>query len=338
MKTLREPICIPKWITCPFSQPYGYVYLYTNRYNGHRYVGKHKFDKPYIDLNYRGSGTKHWQAALSKYGWKNGFTKEVVFWLEYDPNLTESQHNDILNQKEIYFIDILGTFDNPKDYNETRGGDGISGDLMCGERNPMYGRSGELSPTWGMRGEKAPWWGRHHTEESKKRIAIANTGKVFTQEHRDNISLANSGHPASEKQKIAARQVCQQRTGSNNPMWKGGQTIVNVRHSKFMKGKHMSPATEFTSEKCSGGNNSQARAVVQLTLDYQLIREFSYLGEVAKVCPEFPSSEGVRNCCKGRQQKYKGYRWMYKEDYLKMLQEEHPREKSYGAKHRRNIP
>ena len=313
----RQPIIVPKITECPFEHPYGYVYLYTNRINGHRYIGKHKYDKPYMDSSYKGSGTKHWQSALKRYGWES-FTKEVLYWLEYNPNMSESQHNEILNQKEIYFIDLLGTFDNPKDYNETRGGDGISGDLMSGQNNPMYGKSGELSPTWGMRGEKAPWWGRHHTEETKRKIAKANTGKVFSQQHRDRISQANEGHPPSEKQKEAVRRMCQQRTGANNPMWKGGKYARNKKHSEFMEGQRMSPNTEFTSESAAGAKNSQARPVVQLTESGELVQEFSYLKEVKSLYPaQFPSEEGVRNCCKGKQFKYKGYRWMYKEDYEK---------------------
>ena len=318
MKKKQKPIIVPRLVECPFDRPYGYIYLYTNRINGHKYIGKHKYSKPGLDGNYQGSGGKHWQYALKRYGW-DAFIKEVLFWLEYNPALTESQHNEILNCQEKYFIDIMGTFDNPDDYNETHGGDGFSPDLMIGERNPMYGRSGELSPTWGMRGEKAPWWGRHHTEETKKKIAEANRGKVFSQEHRDKISKANSNHPVSEKQREAARRVCQQRTGANNPMWKGGKEYKNKHHSEFMKGKRMSKKTEFTSSSTSGGNNSQSKPVVQLTSDGQFVQEFSYLNQVKALFPvQFPSAEGVRACCKGRQFKYKGYRWMYKEDYDKL--------------------
>lgn len=304
-------------IQCPFEHPYGYIYIYTNRFNGHRYIGKHKFFEPYIDLNYKGSGTVHWNYALNKYGW-DGFTKEVLFWLEYNQEISEKEHNDILNQQEKYFIDLLGTFDNPTDYNETRGGDGISGDLMSGENNPMYGRSGELNPMYGTKGELSPWWGRKHTQEEKDKIAASLRGREVSQETRDKISRANRGHKASEKQKEAVRRANKLKTGANNPMWKGGKTLKNPQHSEFTKGKRMSPKTEFTSENSSGANNSQAKPVVQLTLDNKLVKKYGYISEVKKYGFDI---EAVRRCCKGRQPKHKDYKWMYKSEYEEMTKE-----------------
>lgn len=312
---IRKSIIVPRINHCPFNKPYGYIYLYTNRFNGHKYIGKHKFDKPYIDLSYKGSGTHHWKNAVNKYTW-DGFTKEVLFWLNYNPKLSLSAHNDILNAKEIYFIDIMGTFDNPSDYNETRGGDGISSDLMSGSNNPMYGKKGVLSPTYGMRGELSPWWGKTHTKEQKDKIRQANTGKIVSQETRDKISLANSGRIGSDKQKEIVSKLNKEKIGCKNPMWKGGKIIVNPVHSDFMKGKHLSKNTEFTTKNSSGGNNLQAKPVVQLTDSYELVKEYDYLGGVK---PDF-NEESVRRCCKGKQAKTKGFRWMYKEDYLKMLE------------------
>ena len=74
----RKPISTRRLKFCPFENPFGYVYIYTNKINGHKYIGKHTFKKPYIDLTYKGSGSKHWHDALKKYGWEN-FEKEVLF-------------------------------------------------------------------------------------------------------------------------------------------------------------------------------------------------------------------------------------------------------------------
>lgn len=327
MKIKPVPIIVPKLVECPFEKPYGYVYIYTNVHNGHRYIGKHKFLEPYIDLTYQGSGTHHWKNALKKYGWTS-FSKEVLFWLELNPQLTEKDHNDILNEKERYFIDLLGTFDNPQDYNETPGGDGISGDLISGENNPMYGKSGHLNPMYGKRGELSPWWGKKHSQRTKDKISKALKGKEVSQETKDKISKANSGHSSSELQKQSVREANKHKVRENNPMWKGGHKIINKTHSDLMKDNWKnnpnyknSIATQFNSENSSGKNNSQAKAVVQLTENYELVKEYSYLGEIKKLEPEFPSEEGVRKCCKGKQQKYKGYKWMYKTDYEQFLKE-----------------
>ena len=73
----RQPILIPRLKECPFENPYGYIYIFTNKINGHKYIGKHKFNQPYIDETYHGSGGRHWQYALQYYGW-DGVSPETV--------------------------------------------------------------------------------------------------------------------------------------------------------------------------------------------------------------------------------------------------------------------
>lgn len=316
----RKPIFIPRITQCPYKHPYGYIYLYTNKFNEHKYIGKHKFSEPKIDLFYKGSGGVHWKNAILKYGWEN-FSKEVLFWLDTIEGLTDEEHNEILNQKEKFFIDLFGTFENPLDYNETTGGDGIASELMKGKLNPMYGRSGELNPMYGKKGKESPWYGKTHTEETKQKISRALSGKSVSEETKLKISKANSGRKNNENQRKAVTELCKKRVKELNPMWKGGKVIKNPKHSEFMKGKHMSIKTEFTSENSSGANNSQARPIVQLSLDGQLLQTYGYLSEVKKD-PRFPSDEAVRACCKGRKSQYKGFKWMYLEDYNKLIGKE----------------
>ena len=93
-----------------------------------------------------------------------------------------------------------------------------------------------------------------HTDSSKEKLRQAHLGTTLADDVKAKISQHRKGK-------------C---VGIDNPNY-GGKAMTPEHykvHSEFMKGKHMSPATEFTSEKCSGGNNSQARAVVQLTSDY----------------------------------------------------------------------
>lgn len=54
--------------------------------------------------------------------------------------------------------------------------------------------------------------------------------------------------------------------------------------------------------------------IVQLSLDNELIKIWSSSHEAEK---EGKFHKGnINNCCKGRQKTYKGYKWMYYEDYL----------------------
>ena len=72
---------------------YGYIYLTTNLINGMKYIGMHKYDKPYIDASYLGSGI-HLQNAIQKYG-KENFKCEILEWCET---------REILSEREKYYI------------------------------------------------------------------------------------------------------------------------------------------------------------------------------------------------------------------------------------------
>lgn len=296
MKNINHiPIISDKQFECPFEKPYGYIYKITNQINGHYYIGKHKFNKPYLDKKYKGSGSLL-KKSYEKYGIEN-FETTILEWTDKD--------NDELNKLEKLYISVFHANETPN-YNLTEGGDGIT---LRGEDNPMYGKRGEL----------APWWGRHHTEEYKKHMSEINTGKVISQYTRDLISKANSGHKMSENLKRINSETCKKRVGPKNPMWKGGHKIINKAHSEFMKGKHMSVKTEFTSASTTGANNSQAKAIVQLSLDGGLIATFEYMNKISKTTTF--SVESVRKCCKGKIESYKGFKWMYLEDYKKLVEE-----------------
>ena len=113
------------------------------------------------------------------------------------------------------------------------------------------------------------------------------------------------------------------------------------RMSKKRKGKHNSPSTEFkkgmtpwikgkhhteeSNEKNRqahlGKISSKRRPVLQFTMDWVYIKEFTHCGEAAKELG-FKSDESIRKACKDESRSSGGYRWMYKEDYNKKLLEE----------------
>ena len=62
-----------------------------------------------------------------------------------------------------------------------------------GEKNPMYGKPNK--------------WG-HHTKEAKRKISLANKGRIKSEEERKNIS---------DKAKLRV-------IGSGNPNWRGGHS------------------------------------------------------------------------------------------------------------------
>lgn len=72
---------------------YGYIYKRQNKLNGKIYIGQHKYNKPKLDMSYRGSG-KVFLKAVKALG-DDAFTMELIC-------IAETKEE--LNEKEIYYI------------------------------------------------------------------------------------------------------------------------------------------------------------------------------------------------------------------------------------------
>jgi len=93
-----------------------FIYLTTNNKDGKRYVGQSSFlveDKP----NYIGSGSK-FTRAVECHG-KENFTRVIL-----ERDIIDL---DVLNEREVYWIAYYKTYDNARDYNLTKGGEGTNG-------------------------------------------------------------------------------------------------------------------------------------------------------------------------------------------------------------------
>ncbi|SCI12215.1 NUMOD3 motif (2 copies) [uncultured Clostridium sp.] len=84
--------------------------------------------------------------------------------------------------------------------------------------------------------------------------------------------------------------------------------------SKARKGKTHSEETKNKIGNSRRGKKSTLRkSVVQLALDNTFINEYDNIRELDKL--GFHNSAIVM-CCKGNRKTHKGYKWMYKEEYL----------------------
>ena len=96
--------------------PYGFIYITTNRVNGKRYIGQKMFRHRW--RNYLGSGTIS-KRAISKYG-KQNFSREII---------AIAYSKDELNLMETEFINNHDAIDSLDYYNISSGGDAFNAGL-----------------------------------------------------------------------------------------------------------------------------------------------------------------------------------------------------------------
>lgn len=132
----------------------GFVYLWTNKINGKKYIGSHIGS---IDDKYIGSGIL-FQKALKKYGIEN-FERTI---------LETVDDNKILREREQYYIDLHNASEDNSFYNiKSKVGGGfehINNDPEMQEKNVK-----RLKTRWKDRPHPRGMLGKKHTKENMKK-------------------------------------------------------------------------------------------------------------------------------------------------------------------------
>lgn len=303
----RVPIILDKQFSCPYVKPYGYIYLLTNKLNGHRYIGKHVYNNPYIDDNYWGSGGVHLENAKVKTGFYDGvnvFDRIILQWCDTDDNE--------LKELEKYWIDMCGTHRNSEDYNETPGGDGFEdftpemkkhwSKLFSGKNNPMYGHVWSYEEK-----EYRRKCSSNPTKEARIKMSEASL-RFLNNGGREIISKANDDYwNHSEIGKRRKEEQSKNWSGKKNPMY----GVHLYKEKNGMYGKRLSQEQKDLISKV------QSVAVVQLKLkSLEFVSCFSSIKEASEMCNI--SEYGIGACCRKEQKSSGGYYWMYKEEYQKI--------------------
>lgn len=146
------------------------IYLITNKKTGQKYVGQSvNIEKRWrkhcsLSNNYENS---YIDSSIRKYG-KSMFKLDI---LEVLP-----KNQDVLNEREIFWIEKYGTFKNKSHYNLTSGGKSL-----IGENHPMYGK--------------------HLSEESKIKISNSLKGTPLSEKARQKLfERKGDNHPMYGKQ------------------------------------------------------------------------------------------------------------------------------------------
>lgn len=156
----------------------GFVYLWKNKINGKKYIGRHKGE---IDDNYVGSG-RHFYRAYKKYGEEN-FERVI---LEYIENCGEN--DQIIKDRERYYLDLFDAAKSSEYYNiSPNSHGGYHGRDQYGPNNGMWKRkhrpeslekmrrAGKENGMFGIHrtGKQNPMYGKTHNEDTKRLLSEA---------------------------------------------------------------------------------------------------------------------------------------------------------------------
>lgn len=278
------------------------IYAIVNKLNNKVYVGqsiniRSRLTKHKWELNKNIHHNPHLQYAWNKYG-------EDCFDFITLCETTEEK----LDEMEQYYIFAFDACDEEFGYNKSYGG-----------KSPKVTNDVKQRMSVAHSGVNNPMYGKHHSDETKRKISEANKGRVEPDELRKKKSEMMSGegnpmygvpspmtgkhHTEEARQKIRDCQI-----GEKN-------SFYGKRHSEETKKK--------LSEANSGKNNSRSKPVIQLTLDYEFIKEWDSCNQVKRETNGEFDTANISNCCNNKYSKkgnniYKKYRWMFKEDYDKL--------------------
>lgn len=154
------------------------VYLITNLINGHMYVGgsvdiMRRFRQHKLGVD---AGIHPIDNAIKKYGVDN-FSFQII--TELPPDWK------IISEYEKYWIKFYNTFEDPKHYNLTKGGEGKNGYIPSPETRKKISESKkghDCSPETRKK-ISASMKGKHHSDETKHKISEANKGKWIRENH-----------------------------------------------------------------------------------------------------------------------------------------------------------
>ncbi len=176
-----------------------YIYKITNNINGKIYIGKRKTSLKVEDDFYFGSG-KLIKSSIKKYG-INNFTKQIL----------ETCNSNVLNEREMFWIDFYNSTDLSIGYNISNGGDG--GDLLTNNPNREiiiekrkgisrnFSEEHKIKLSESKLADKNPMYGKELSEEHKAKLSNSIKGRKMSDEFREKVSKGKTGVKFSEEHK-----------------------------------------------------------------------------------------------------------------------------------------
>lgn len=289
----------------------GSVYLFQNIINGKLYVGKtienyHQRFSKHMSCALEQKLNNYFYKAVRKHGWEN-FKKCIIFQTEI---LEKSDDNkkildEIIREKEVYYISLFNTNNEDFGYNLTAGGDGLVGFKHSQEscEKMSKSRSGELHSNYGKRGRAG------------KFVKQFDLNGTFIKEY---ICIKVAG----EENKIDPTSITNCCKNKNGKLYAGqyiwfysSEFTEELLEEKLLKIKEGDIISKASSKGFTRSNH-----ILQFNLSGDFIKEFISASEASKelMC----SSSTISGAANGKFKSGKGYIWIYKKDFSPLLLEE----------------
>jgi len=170
----------------------------------------------------------------------------------------ENLFEEVAFEVEKFLIRQIGRFDLKRGplCNLTDGGEGMSGHVCSKETRIKLSNC--------FKGTKHPMFNKHHREDSKNKMSIGNTGRVFSEEHRKKISLANRGKIRSEDCKKRLSEINKGNKRSEETKKKMREQRIGCKNPNF--GKVTSEETKRKISESLKRRNSIKRQLTEVLM------------------------------------------------------------------------
>ena len=195
----------------------GVIYKYTNKINGKVYIGQTIDEYRRIWNHRKACDDSLFHRAVRKYGFDS-----------FEYTVLERVDEDLLNGREVVWIEQYKTNDRKFGYNLTSGGEGTRGYKYTDEQRKNRSLQAKRNKSF---------TGHTHTDEYKRRMSELNKGKVFSEETKQKMSESKKGNKyhlgkiLSDETRMKISESCKGRVtrGTTGMTWKlvDGKRIYN---------------------------------------------------------------------------------------------------------------
>lgn len=277
------------------------IYKHTNKINGKIYVGQAKGNPENRWNNGWGyKGCTYFYNAIQKYGWNN-FDHEILI-----DGLTLEE----ANIKEVSLIRELDATNPQKGYNIQEGG-----------RNSKIAESTKEKMRQACIGRPSNRKGRPLSEEHKRKISEANTGKIRSEETKKKIGASKSGKNSpnwgkhlSEETKAKIKEKRKGYKNSPETREKISKALQGENHPNW--GKHLSDETKQKIGRKNKGKHRTDEEKENLRKIHSIPVQCVETGVIYDSALQAEKALGgyggnISKCCKDERKTYKGFHWKY---------------------------